>query len=458
MRHMVQNFKANLSRMLICLVFITSFTWANPSSHAQSRLSIIRDTEIENTLREWSEPLLSASNVGQGGVRIILVQSDQINAFVAGGANIFFYSGLITKSETPGEVIGVMAHELGHIAGGHLISTRLAIKRASYESILGAVLGIGLAALTGEGAAANAIISGSQNVAGRRFLAHSRVNESSADQAAFRYMDKAGMNPTGLSTFLEKLSGQELLPSSQQSEYIRTHPLTQKRIEAVDTLIEKSEHKDKAYPARWVQQHAMMKAKLIGYTTPERVASLYPHEDVSMPARYARTIAAYRLNDVPSAMRGVEELINDDMNNPYYLELKAQMLVDFGKIQEAVTYYQQAVQLLPDAALIRVALAHALMESGQGDANLQEAIDHLERAQIKEQNSTRVHRLLATAYGRMGHDSLAKLHLAEEALLQQRLPYAKAQAEAALAEFDTGSREWIKAKDILNHINNLEQL
>lgn len=456
---MTANFKAKIQRAVCSLVFLSVLVWPVQTIQAQQGgLSIIRDTEIENILQEWSEPLLKVSNIGENNVNIVLVQSDQINAFVAGGANIFFYTGLITKSENPGEVIGVMAHEMGHIAGGHLISTRLAYERASYESILGAVLGIGVAVLTGEGGAASAIIGGSQNVAGRRFLAHTRVAESSADQAAFRYMDGAGINPTGLSTFLEKLSGQELLPASQQSEYVRTHPLTVKRIEAVDVLIAKSEDKNKPLPERWVTQHAMMKAKLEGFINPERIHTAYPDSDTSVPAQYARAIAAYRMNDIPTALRLIDALIESDQNNPYYLELKGQMLVDFGRLKEAIPYYQQSVQLLPDAALIRIALAHALMESSDSQDTQQEAIGHLERAIIKEQNSTRVHRLLATAYGRMGKESLAKLHLAEEAVLQRRLPYAKAQAEAALSGFETGSREWIKAKDILNHINNLEQL
>lgn len=459
MRHMRPNIKAKIQLTLWSVSFLAALLLPFHQTQAQSKgLSIIRDTEIENIFAEWSKPLLQASNIGENNVNIVLVQSDQINAFVAGGANIFFYTGLITKSESPGEVIGVMAHEMGHIAGGHLISTRLAYERASYESILGAVLGIGVAVLTGEGGAASAIIGGSQNIAGRRFLAHSRVNESSADQAAYKYMDEAGMNPSGLSSFLEKLSGQELLPASQQSEYVRTHPLTVKRIEAVDTLIAKSPYKDKPLPQRWIRQHAMIKAKLEGFTNPERVGSLYPDSDTSIPAQYARAIAAYRLNDIPTALRRIDALIETEQNNPYYLELKGQMLVDFGRVREAIPYYQQSVQLLPDAALIRIALAHALMESSEGQGVLQEAIEHLDRAVIKEPNSTRVHRLLATAHGRLGHESLAKLHLAEEAVLQRRLPYARAQAEAALSGFDTGSREWIKTKDILNHINNLEQL
>ncbi|MCB9982763.1 MAG: M48 family metallopeptidase [Rhodospirillales bacterium] len=428
-----------------------------PTLNAQGQLPpIIRDTEIEATFKEWMSPLLKASDIGTNSVDFVLVQSDQINAFVAGGANIFFYTGLIKKTDGPDEVVGVLAHEMGHIAGGHLISTQQALERASYESILGAVLGLGAAIATGNGELANAIIGGSQNVAIRRFLSHSRVHEASADQAAFSYLSRAGLNPSGLSSFFKKLENEELLPSSQQSEYMRTHPITRNRIEAVDALIAKSPLNDKAFPARWNDQHARMKAKLIGFINPEQVAWMYPKDDTSLPARYARTIAAYRLNDIPTALRGIDALLGEEPDNPYFHELKGQMLVEFSRVEEGLPSYRKAVELMPDGPLLRIALANALIQSDD-PARLKDAITHLDRALVKEKRSTRVHRLLATAHGRLGHDSLAKMHLAEEALLQQRLPYAKAQAESALQGFKAGSPEWIKTKDVLNQIALMEQ-
>jgi len=455
------NFKAKIAQMRIIfslfLVIILALVPVRP--YAQNGLPpIIRDTEIENIFVEWAEPLLKASRVGENNVQIILVQSNQINAFVAGGANIFFYTGLIKKTENPDEIIGVLAHEMGHIAGGHLIGTQDALKRASYESILGTVLGIGAAIATGNGAAASAIIAGSQSFAGRRFLAHSRVNESSADQAAFSYITGAGMSPSGLASFFGKLQDQELLPSTQQSEYIRTHPITRNRIEAISALIAKSPLKDAQTPAHWIEQHARMKAKLIGFINPEQVSWAYEKSDQSIAARYARTIAAYRLNDIPTALRGIEALIQSEPDNPYFYELKGQMLVDFSRIEDGIPAYRHSVKILPEAPLLRIALAHALIESGSNQTRLGEAIIHLDRALIKEQRSSRVHRLLATAHGRLGHESLAKLHLAEEAVLQRRLPYAKVQAETALKGFRVGTPEWIKTKDVLTHIANLEQL
>lgn len=458
MLQMRKNIKGKIKITLIGVIMAAVLVLPSGLDAQRGLPPIIRDTEIENIFTEWATPLVKTSKVGESGVQIILVQSNQINAFVAGGANIFFYTGLIQKTDGPGEVLGVLAHELGHIAAGHLISTRSALERASYESILGTVLGIGAAVLTGSGEAATAIISGSQNIAGRRFLAHSRVNESSADQAAFSYMEEAGLNPEGLPSFLQKLENQELLPASQQSEYVRTHPITRNRIEAVNTLVDKSEFKDQALPARWVEQHARMKAKLVGFINPEQVAWAYPKEDGSVAARYARAIAAYRLNDIPTALRGINSLISSEPDNPYFQELKGQMLVDFSRIEEAIEPYRSSVKMLPDAPLLRIALAHALIQSGDNQSRLREAVTHLDRALVKERRSSRAHRLMATAQGRLGHESLAKYHLAEEAVLQRRLPYAKAQAEAALKGFETGSPEWIRTKDVLTHIANLQRL
>ena len=455
-------FKRRFSAMVksaVLLIVVCAISLSPNPLNAQGKAPpIIRDTEIEAIFREWAGPLLQAAQIGENGVNIILVQSDDVNAFVAGGANIFFYTGLIRKTESPGEVIGVLAHEIGHIAGGHLISMQSALERASYESILGTVLGLGAAIATGNSAAATAIISASNNTATRRFLKHTRVNEAAADQAAFSYMSRSEMNPSGLASFLEKLEDQELLPASQQSEYVRTHPITRNRIEAVEALVEKSDLKGKTMPTLWDEQHARMKAKLIGFISPEQVAWAYEENDNSIAAQYARAIAAYRLNDIPTAERGIDALIAAEPDNAYFQELKGQMLVDFSRIEEAIPYYERAVELLPSAPLLRIALSHALIESGDNPARLNQAVTHLERALVSEKRSSRVHRLLATAHGRLGHESKAKLHLAEEAVLQNRLPYAKAQAEGALEGFETGSAEWLRTKDVLNHIANLERI
>ncbi|MCK6419219.1 MAG: M48 family metalloprotease, partial [Alphaproteobacteria bacterium] len=389
----------NISFLLFCVLCLL----VPMTSHAQGNSPIIiRDTEIENTLKEWLAPLLKSAGMGPQSVDLIIVQSPQINAFVAGGANMFIYTGLIESTETPQELIGVMAHELGHISGGHLIAGRRAMERASYESILGMVVGVGAAIATGEGGLAQAAISGSQNIAMRRFLSHSRVQESSADQAALRFLDAAQIDPEGLVSFFGKLESEELMPVDQQSGYMRTHPLTRDRIDNVRLKAETAPAYKKPLPATWIEQHARMKAKLIGFTNPGQVTWVYNDRDKAIPAQYARAIAAYRNSEVEKSLKLVDALIEAEPENPYFHELKGQMLMDYGRVAQAVAPYQKALQIMPSASLIRIALARALMESNSGDSGLQEAIDHLERALQEEERSPQIHRLLATAYGRRG--------------------------------------------------------
>lgn len=448
----MMNFLRRLTGLALIALMIGT---GSMTGHAQGSPVLIRDTEIENTFKSWIDPLLNAAGMTKDSINLIVVQSPQINAFVAGGANVFVYTGLIDRTDNPDEVIGVLAHEIGHVAGGHLIGTRDALDRASYESILGMVVGIGAAIATGNGAAANAIISGSGSVAQSRFLANSRVNESSADQAALRFMESSQMNPAGLSSFLEKLGSEELMPVNQQSEYVRTHPLTRNRIDAVETRIQQSPYKDKPMPKQWLDEHARMKAKLLGFINPGRVAWTYNDSDKSIPARYAHAIAAYRQKEVEKAITGIDSLIADEPQNPYFQELKGQMLRDFGRVKESLPYYEKAVTLLPDAGLIRIDYAHALLESGQTGVE-DKAIDMLERALRDEPRSSNAHRLLATAYGRKGQEMTAKLHLAEEATLQGKGPYAKQLAESVLDNAQAGSREELKARDIINHVDNMK--
>lgn len=431
---------------LISLLVLTVFC-INTPANAQT---IIRDSEIESYLSEWFAPIFQANNLSSSQVKIIMVQDDDINAFVAGGSNIFFFTGLIEKTENPGELIGVMAHELGHISGGHLVRGREAMEQASYESILGTIIGVGAAVASGNGGAAAAGSMASNSMAQRRFLSKSRTFEASADQAAVTSMNRSDMNPQGLLTFMQKLEGQELLPASQQSEYIQSHPLTGNRINSIQAGVDKSANKDKNFPPKWIEQHARLKAKLMGYIHPEQVAWRYDDKDQSVPARYARAVANYRNNKIDAALSQINSLITAEPNNPYFYELKGQMLIDFGRVKQGIEPLQKAVNLSPNDGLIRISLAHAQIESTSGnDKILDSAIENLKIALQKEPKSTQIHRLLATAYGRQNKDAYARLHLAEEALLQNNLPYAKQQAGIALKALPAKSAASLRANDII---------
>lgn len=428
-------------------------------AHAQGNrpISLIRDTEIENYLKEWALPVIKAADLDPASVNIILVQDSNVNAFVAGGQNIFLYTGLLMKSKSPEEVIGVIAHELGHIRGGHLIRGRDEMESASYEAMLGSILGIGVAILSGQGGAAGAIAAGSQGMALNRYLSFSRIQESSADQAALGYLERARLTPQGLISFMQRLADEELVPSGQQSEYVRTHPMTRDRVESLEAGARPSKYLNTATSAKWKDQHARMLAKLTGFVTPEYVIWNYSEKDTGLYARYARSIAAYRQNRVQEALNLTDGLLQDEPQNPYFLELKGQMLSEFGHPGEAVPYYRKAVELDPASGLIRTAYAHNLIVTAGGTPQLETAITQLQRAQRDEPRSAGIHRLLATAYGKIGDESMAKLHLAEEALLQRRLPQARMNAEAAAGGLKRSSGPWLRAQDILAQVSISEK-
>ena len=442
----LQNF-----RYIFILLILT--LWLIPQkADAQT---IIRDSEIESYLSQWFAPIFESNGMSPDQVNIILVQDNEVNAFVAGGSNIFIYTGLIKKTDDPTELIGVMAHELGHITGGHLVRGRDALEQASYESILGTILGVGAAIASGQAEAVGAGSLAANSVAQRRFLAKTRIFESSADQAAITSMERAGLDPAGFLTFMRKLEGQELIPASQQSEYVRSHPLTRNRITRIKAKVEESKNLGKPYPKAWDEQHQRMTAKLLGYIQPEQVAWKYDNKNQTIAAQYARALSDYRLNKIDSGLQKIETLIALEPNNPFFYELKGQMLVDFGRVEQAIKPLQRAATIRPRDGLIRTALAHAQLELSENNQDsIQKAIKNLNIAAQAEPRSTRVHRLLATAHGRLGDDAYARFHLAEEALLQGKKAYARQQAEIALAQLPKDSAAAHRARDILTFTKN----
>ena len=432
----------------IIVVFATALA-ASDTASAQSRgLSLIRDAEIESAIRRMSEPVFNAAGIAADDVTIALIEDNRINAFVAGGMNLFIHTGLLIRTEDPLELIGVVAHETGHIAGGHLVRTREAIENASIQAILATVLGVAAAIGGGDGNAGAAVMMGGAELARRGFMQFSRGQESSADQAALTYLEGAQMSPRGMVSFLRKLESEELLPQSRQTEYVRTHPLTRDRVDAVQQGVERSRYRDRKLPAEFYEMHRRMKAKLLGFIQPQVALRVYSEQDQSFAARYARAIATYKRGDVQAALPMVEALIAAEPQNPFLHELKGQILFENGRVVEAIQPYRTAVQLMPDSGLLRIALGHALIETNNLAA-LDEAVQHLTAAARQERKTPSLHRLLAIAYGKRGEDGLARLHLAEEAILQQKKDVARMQATAAQRTLPVGSPGWMRSQDIM---------
>jgi predicted Zn-dependent protease len=417
-----------------------------PAANAQ-RVSFIRDAETENTIRAYAAPLLVAARLEPSAVRILIVNDKSLNAFVAAGQNLFVNTGLIMRAKDASEVIGVLAHETGHIAGGHLIRSSHAIKNASAATILGYILG-GAAVIAGRPDVGAAVIGGAQNTALRTYLKFSRTQESAADQSAVRYLDATRQSSRGLLAFMNTLGEQELLSVRRQDPYVQTHPLTRDRVSFLEHHVSKSRYSDIPISTKFKMAHARMVAKLRAFTLSKRLTLRhYPKSDTSLPARYARAIAHYRSAGTGKALGIMRRLIAERPDDPYFHELNGQILFESGRVGEAIPSYEKAVELLPGSALLMNDLAKAQIE--RDDPELRDrAIRHLKAALVLEPKRPFTWRLLATAEGKNGNMVESWRALAEEALLVGRLDNAINLAKRSQSKTEVGTPGWLRAEDI----------
>ncbi|MGE3622662.1 MAG: M48 family metalloprotease [Bdellovibrionales bacterium] len=432
-----------------------SFLEARAQGRGES-IEFIRDAEIETYLHRLAAPIYRAAGIDPQSVTIVVVNSPVVNAFVADGMNEFFYTGLLQLADTPEQLIGVIAHETGHISGGHLIRGRAEMSNASAQAILGMILGAAAGIAAGNGQAAAGAISGSQQIAERSFLTFSRTVEASADAAGMSFLDKSGVSTRGMQEFFGKLENQELLPSDRQSEYVRTHPLTQDRIDAVRDHFEHSSEQLKTakLDQKYYDMHERMKAKLLGYLQPETALLRYTDNDKRLPARYARAIALYRNSQIPRALAIIDGLIKQEPDNPFFYELKAQVLFESGKGEQSLEFYKKANDLLPNSSLLRQAYGHALLES-KDEANLDLAIKQLLEANRIEDREPMTWRFLASAWGRKAqitkdiqYEGMVSYALAEEAVARGKDKTAGELARRAMKALPKGSPYWLRAQDI----------
>ncbi len=418
---------------------------------------LIRDAEIEHTLRTYADPIFKAAGVNPAATKIFIVQDSSLNAYVAGGANMFINSGLIMATESPDVLIGVMAHETGHIAGGHLARGAEQLKNAEIGTILSFVLGAATAVASKKPEAAAAVISGGQNTVARNFLSYTRTNEQSADQSALNSLDKLGISSSGMLKMFELLKMNERKQFGSPDPYMITHPLTSDRIEFVRNHIEKSKIPPNQYPKSYDMMHQRMVAKLYGFLqTPERTLQKYPVSDKSVPARLARAVAYYKIPDLEKSMMEINSLIGEFSSDPFFHELKGQILFENGKIGEALTSYQEAVKLLPNSALILADLGK--VEISQNiESSIKPAIAHLEKSISIDNSNAETWRLLATAYGRTNNLPMSYQALAEEALLEGDAKTALRMSNQAIASLKPDSPAYRRSQDIKNRAEQIRK-
>ena len=417
------------------------------AAHASAQ-TLLRDAEIENYLRDYSDPLFEAAGLVPANVDIYLVGDRSLNAFVAGGSNVFVHTGLITEADTPNQLEGVLAHETGHIAGAHLARGADAIAAAGRPAMLSLVLGAALIAAGAPPEAGIAAVGLGQSVGLGSFLAYSQGQESAADQMAATYLDAVGSSGDGLVEFFGKLSNRQLLTSRRIDPYMQTHPLAARR---QDRLAERTA--SNGHPGdtpEEVERLRMIQAKINGFIDePYTTLRRYPLSDQSAPARYARAVAYYRASDLGQASREIDRLIAAEPDNPYFAELKGQMLFEHGRIAESVAPHRRSVELAPDEPLLRVNLGRALVATEE-PAAVEEAVGVLNVALDMEPGNVFGWTELARAQARLGREELASLAQAEAYFAIGNLPEAHRFATRAAAALKAGTPEHTQALDVVN--------
>lgn len=420
------------------------------------RLSLIRDAEVESTIRTYADPLFRAAGLDPNGIRVLLVDDDSINAFVAGGMRLFINTGLLIRADTANQVKGVIAHETGHIAGAHLSRIQEELKNATIEQIIGMVLGAGAAVASGNGGAAVAGATLGNEIAKRNLLKYSRTQEAAADQAGMGFLDATQQSSRGMLQFFKKLEGQEFLLGQNQDPYLLTHPLTTDRIDSVEDHVNNSPYSDAKDSPEITAMHQRMVAKLKGYIWPlSRVEQEFPASDKSIPARYANAIALYRVSRAKEAVQLMDSLLADVPNDPFFLEQKGQILFENGQLAEALPLYTAALQERPNEPLIGLELAQIEIELEQPDLT-KSAIKHLEDVTVIEPRNARAWYFLSVAYGRDGDLPMSALAQAEQAMAQGNSQEAWAQAKRALEGMKAGSPGWLKANDIITEAQQIK--
>ena len=443
---MIDRLKVRPARLwLVLILWLTAW----PAMAA----TVIRDAEIEDTIHRIADPVFTAANLDPGSIDIYLLRDPTLNAFVSGGQNLFINTGLIVRTANPDELRGVIAHETGHIAGGHLSRIAGARDQAMAKTLLGAVLGMA-AAVVGAPELGTAIMAGGLTAGQRGILAFSRSQEQAADQAAVTFLGRLNESPEGLRDFFEVLEGQNLRVSGGGNVYARTHPLTQDRIRFMEEQVERSPYRGRRIEGDLIDAHARMVAKLDGFlSNPQDV--LRRRKGDSITDRYARAVALYRIPDIDGSLKAIDGLIASEPQNPYFHELKGQVLFENGRIAEAVPPYREAMRFRPASALIRIGLARALLE-GSAAKDAEEAVALLEEATRIEPDNPGAWRFLGIAYGKLGRDGKASMALAEQSILvgdkdDARLYVRRAQQAVAASDPD-----WIRLQDQLRTVEEMD--
>ena len=435
--------------------FVAVLALLAPAMQATAQeLSLIRDAETEALIADYTAPIFRAAGVSSNNIKVHLVNDTSFNAFVVDGRNMFINTGAILLSETPNQLIGVIAHETGHITGGHITGLRQQIAKMQTAALmlqalsLGAVIGGAASGSSDAAQAGTAMMFGGQQILMRSILSYRRAQESAADQAGVDYLNKSHQSPAGmLKTF--RYFADQSVGTLKIDPYVQTHPMPADRIAQLQEIAQRSPYLDAKDSPQLQLRHDLVKAKILAYTyknNPQRIMRQYP--DNGLPARYARAIVKFYSGGYQAAAPALDELIAAQPQNPWFYELKGTFLLESGNAKEAVAPFRKAVSLAPKSGFMRIELTQAILESGAGSG--EEALQLLRPALVDEDQSWLGYRLQSQAYAKLKRYPEAELASALASFHKGDVRNAKMLAERAKNGLPEGTPGWVKADDIVN--------
>ncbi len=418
--------------------------------------AILRDTESEALLREYTRPILRAAGLEKQNIQMVIINDSSFNAFVADGRRIFVNYGAIMQSETPNQLIGVLAHETGHLAGGHLSKLREQLAQAQTQMIIAMLLGAGamVAGAAGGGSglanAGAAAVTGPQEMIRRSLLSYQRQQEENADRAGVKFLTATGQSPKGMYETFKRFTSESLFAARGADPYLQSHPMPADRVASLEELARASPYWDKKDDPALQMRHDMMRAKISAFMErQDTVYRRYPLSNTSLPGRYARAIATYLHGDLNNALTQIDGLIQAQPNNAYFYELRGQALLEGGRPNDAIAPLHKALALSNNAPLIEMLLGQALVAT-DNKAHTDEAIAILRAAVSRESEAPLGYAQLAMAYGRKGDYAEADLASAQAAYLRGDNKTARDLASRAKTRFAVGTPGWVKADDIVS--------
>src|SRR5579863_1141308 len=452
-----------IARKIIALATAVAFAASPMAALAQDEkgLPILRDTETEQLLRDYTKPILRAAGLEKQNIQVTIINQPVFNAFVADGRRIFVNHGALLQSETPNQIIGVFAHETGHLAGGHLARMHEQLAQAQTQMIIAMLLGAGALAAgavrggvssgsTGLADAGAAALAGPQNMILRSMLSYQRQQEESADRAGVKFLTATGQSAKGMYDTFKRFTNDSLFSAHGADPYYQSHPMPAERVAALEEIARTSPYWDKKDDPALQLRHDMMRAKISGFLErQDTVYRRYPLSNTSLPARYAHAISTYLHGDLRNALGQIDQMIQTQPNNPYFYELRGQALLEGGKPAEAIPALRKAVALSNNAPLIEILLGQALV-GADNKAYTDEAISILRNAVSRETEQPLGYTQLAMAYARKGDLAEADLASAQAAFLRGDNKTARDLASRAKTRFAVGTPGWVKADDIVS--------